>query len=972
MRRLALALVVALLASSARAELRLELVRDSLTGRHCRYREYVNGLATEHFVVEPCSESLSETRATVATDLHLIDGRVARRVVRTEGPLQPYAYDYDAVTGELLRRTPLFFRAKPARVFDPNPVAAIDDPSLQDRNDAASAVPANAYEDVVLDDVSESGPLRGPAAQIVDRQPPQVAPPDASASLLFDREQDGFEAVNAYFHIDRSQQHLQSLGYRGDRAVVPYSVEVDPHAASGSDNSFFVLSSTQPGRGALFYGDGGTDDAEDADLVVHEYGHAILEWISPGTFGGTFASEARAFSEGFGDYWAFSAHYAQRLASGRDPFCFADWDARCWEDDASQQCGYAPGSDCLRRLDSAKTMADYNRNESSGVEHQNGAIFSSALREILVTLANESGDVAEARRIADTILIESLFEAPPHPTFAVMAQRLLESDRLLYGGAHAATICAAMTTRGIVSDCAGALPRGELTLFQSPQRGLAIPENSIDGLVSTITIADTRAIESLAVRVDVAHTSRGDLRVELIAPDGTTVLLQEVSFERAPDIHATFGRDAVPAQPLTPLLGRSAAGTWTLRVRDLRALDSGTLLSWSLLLGFAGDAPQTQRPVGSERTMIPVVTHVNGVGPTAFRSDVRITNAADAPRNVTLIFTPSGADGRTEFVAIQAVLAAGETLAFDDVVASAFGTTGSGSLEVLGDVVVASRSYADTPRGTFGQQVPADSDVIALNDAPLLFAGLPIERQRWNLGITEVAGASGVVRITPGDAAAFDMTVAPFSHVQLAYAEADAAIEVVSGDARVVAYLSQIDDASGDAMFIPAMHARTDPRVAPAIDSGTWRSEVWNATELAYVHDGIAASSIVAGTAGALVASNDAQTRIVHGATSQYVPFMPERDGTQFVPFVEHTNAYRTNVGFVSSHAATAEVIVYDAAGVEVERHELATAGGLAQTPVIARVVYGRAIVRFTSGAGAAYASLVDDTSGDATFFGGN
>ncbi|MBV8517220.1 MAG: proprotein convertase P-domain-containing protein [Acidobacteria bacterium] len=968
MRSLVLALLVAL---SARADLRLELVRDSLTGRHCRYREYVDNLPTEHFIVAPCADAVAEPRATIASELRLIDGRVARRVIRSDAPLQPYAYDYDAVTGELLRRTPLFFRAKPARVFDPNPVVARNDPSLQDHNDASSAVPADAYEDVVLDDVAESGALRGPAAQIIDRQPPNVAPPDASASLLFDREQDGFEAVNAYFHIDRSQHYLQSLGYRGDRAVVPYAIEVDPHAASGSDNSFF-LPSTQPGRGTLFYGDGGTDDAEDADLVVHEYGHAILEWISPGTFSGAFASEARAFSEGFGDYWAFSAHYAQRLASGRDPFCFADWDARCWEDDASQQCGYAPGSDCLRRLDSTKTMADYNRNESSGVEHQNGAIWSSALREILVTLARETGNVDEARRIADTVLIESLFDAPPQPTYAVMAQRLLESDRLLYGRAHAPTICAAMSARGILTDCAGALPRGELTLFQSPQRGLAIPENSIDGVLSTITIDDPRAIASIAVRVDIAHPSRGDLRIELIAPDGTTVLLQPVSLERAADVHATFGRDAVPAEPLTPLLGHSAAGTWTLRVRDLRALDTGTLLSWALLIGF-GDTPQTQRPSSAaQRVMIPVVTHVYGVGAAAFRSDVRITNTADASRNATLIFTPSGADGRTDFVAMQASLAPGETLAFDDVVASAFGTTGSGSLEVLGDeLLVASRTYAETSRGTFGEQIPSQLESTARGEAPLLLSGLPLAAQRWNLGITEAGGSEGVARVTPPDGAAFDIAIAPFSHVQFAYGGPDAAIEVTTGDTRVVAYLSQIDDASGDAMFIPAAHARTGAAIAPAIDSGAWHSELWNANDADYIHDGLTGASLVAGTAGAFITDDNAQTRIVHDGTSQYVSFAPERDGAQFIAFVEHTNAYRTNVGFVSSHAATAEVIVYDAAGAEVERHELATAGGIAQTPVVARVANGRAVVRFTSGSGAAYASLIDTRSGDATFFAG-
>jgi len=349
-------MILALLLSfGAAPDLRLELVRHSLTGTHCRYREYVDGLPSDRYVVTPCPASALAApkiaAAAIASDgLLNVDGRVVRRVIAEERPLERFAYDYDVETGALVRRTPLFFNGKAARVFDPNPVAALNDPSLQDQNDAATAVPDSAYFDVELDDLAATGALRGPWVTMIDRQPPNTAPPDAASPLVFDRASDGFEDVNAYFHIDRTQRYLQSLGYTGDRAVAAYPVETDAHAVSGQDNSFFLPSLTQPGTGTLYFGEGGTDDAEDADLVVHEYTHAIQEWIAPGTFGGTFASEARALSEGISDYWAYSAHAERRVASGRDPFCFADWDVRCWEDDASQQCGYDPGTDCLRRL----------------------------------------------------------------------------------------------------------------------------------------------------------------------------------------------------------------------------------------------------------------------------------------------------------------------------------------------------------------------------------------------------------------------------------------------------------------------------------------------------------------------------------------------------------------------------------------------------------------------------------------------
>jgi subtilisin-like proprotein convertase family protein len=985
------------------ATLVLELVRHSLTGTHCRYREYVNDVPTETYVTRQCECAKSDdvvedrqsclsvfatTAPTGALDpragqaglpvLHQSpetaqplritrSGRLVRRVIVEEAPLQPFAYDYDATSGALVQRTPLFFNAQPARIFDPNPVAAIDDPSLQDRNDAASAVPEHAYETVEVD-------LRGPHARLFDRQSPNIPPPDPDGPLLFNREEDGFEAVNAYFHVDRTQRYLQSLGYTGERGVVPYAIEIDPHAANGADNSFFLPSFTRIGFGALHYGDGGTDDAEDADLVVHEYGHAILEWIAPSTFAGTFASESRALAEGFGDYLAYSRHVARRLASGRDPFCFADWDARCWEDAASERCAYQPGSDCLRRLDSALTMADYDRRESAGVEHRNGTIWSSALREIHQQLGGT---------IADTILIESFFDTPPHPTFAVAARRLIETDRMLYGAAHAEVICASMTARGILAGCDDR-PRGELTLFQSSARGIAIPDNNRDGITSRHTITDPRAIERLLVRVDITHATRGDLRLELAAPDGTLVVLQQTSSELTPDIHTTFGLTTPTEEPLDLLRGRSAAGEWQLIVRDLRTRDAGTLLSWGLLIQFADDAPLATRPRGERAQVIPVVTHLFGAGPTPFATDVRLSNPGLMRRTATLIYTRSGDAGRTSFSAIDAVLEPGQTLAFDDLVTSAFQTAGSGTLEILGDVVVMSRTYATTSRGTMGQQVPANLDSTALNAAPLLVAPFRGTTDRVNLGVTETAGGTGIVR-----AAGRDFAIAPFSHVQFATGHDTQTVRVLSGDARVVAYLSQIDNATSDPMFIPAQLPRgVRTLIAPAISArganGTqWATDVWStgpslqAEVIAGFTVPVTRSiDVLAGIfpLAALRITTDAVTmsRIRTDGMSQFVPLL-ERAGPieQQLLFIETAEPYRTNIGIVSDAPAFAEVVVYDAAGTEVTRTVLSTEGGVAQVQLTRRIVNGRATVRFLGGTGRAYASLVDNRTGDATYVDG-
>jgi subtilisin-like proprotein convertase family protein len=948
------------------AALVLELSRESLTGTHYRYREYVNGQPTETYVTRRVvwsAEAVASAFLFGCLDAQTCesesggdglrtpqDSRVVRREIVYEGPLEPYAHDYDVLTGALVRRTPLFFNAKPARVFDPNPVVTLNDPTLQDRNDAASAVPAAAYKDVTLDDAA----LHGPHVTLVDRQPRSITPPEGE--LVFDREEDGFEDVSAYFHIDRSQRHLQDLGYTGARAVVPYAIEVDAHAASGADNSFFLPSPAEAGKGVLYFGEGGTDDAEDADLLVHEYAHAIHEWIAPGTFGGAFSSESRALAEGLGDYWAFSAHAAARRASGRDPYCFADWDARCWQDTPSESCGYAEGTDCLRRLDSAKTMADYDTSESSGVEHRNGSIWASALREI---------HERAGRTVADTIVIESLFGAPPRPTFAVMAERLLQADRLLYQGAHAGAICSAMFTRGIVAQC-DTTPRGERTLFQSTAYGVTIPENSSVGVTSSIAIADPRAIEELSVRVDIDHPARGDLFVELTAPDGTKVLLHQLSSSRTPGIHTNFALD--------DFAGRSAAGTWTLFVADRRPRDAGTLQSWGLEIRFAGAGPVEERPRSAQSQVIPVVAHLFGQDG-AYVSDVRIANPSDGPRTATLIFTRSG----EETFAVQRLsLAAGQTVALDDVVERTFHTFGSGTLEIQGDVVAMSRLA--------GQQVPPAAGATALLVAPLA------ENARYNFGLAEVAGGRGVVRI--GDR---DIEILPFSHVQFPVGPELLEVNVVEGDARVAAYVSQI---AADAMFIAAEPAAERRVCAPAITEQTsgnpeWRSDAWFAsretgpllvdsfpggTAVAVVpavyedvlarlfHRTVTTSALCA----TLLANVFASSRIAHGTTTQAVPFLEPGPSAQHLLFVEHDGAYRTNIGIVSESGASAEVAVFDAAGVEIERFALSTAAGVAQREVRSVVTNGRAVVSFQLGAGYAYASVIDNATGDATFFPGS
>ena len=511
MRRLVVSLVLLFLAAAVNAQdLRLDYERESLLGTYRHYTQYVDGLPVlGGEVIERVAHdgTLRELHRSIATpspkhnliakstalaaaprgnvrDAQLVavndrgDARPAWRIVAEEKPHEPVAHYIDAATGALLVSQPLFAQiTAKGRVFDPNPVAKLNDPSLRDQNDSAAAVPDAAYSLVDLLELNPTGMLAGPNVQIVDTDAPSTPHADASQPLLFDRSQPQFEEVNVYFQIDRSQRYMQSLGYTGARRIVGYAIPVDPHSLSGADNSLYVGSSV-PGQGKLYLGDGGVDDAEDSDIVLHEFFHAVQDWIAPSAFFGTSSSQSRAMGEGFSDYWAYSSNYEAGLGSGRDPYCIADWDARCAGDDSGQNCGYPVGADCLRRVDSAKTMNDYINGDISGTEHKNGEIWSSALREIFDALVQRHG-VTDGRRMADTLVLESMFGAPSNPTYATIAKKLIDADRILNGGAHAATICSAFIARLILgsADCNRA-PRGDVTFVQSPQHGLSIPDNA--------------------------------------------------------------------------------------------------------------------------------------------------------------------------------------------------------------------------------------------------------------------------------------------------------------------------------------------------------------------------------------------------------------------------------------------------------------------------------------------------------------
>ncbi|MGW1244815.1 M4 family metallopeptidase [Streptomyces bobili] len=89
----------------------------------------------------------------------------------------------------------------------------------------------------------------------------------------------------------------------------------------------------------------------------------------------------------------------------------------------------------------------------------------------------------------------------------------------------------------------------------------------------TISGRSGNASTTTEVYVDIVHTYRGDLTVDLVGPDGTAYSLLNRSGGGADNVDQTFVVDA-SAQPVD--------GTWKLRVRDLASIDVGYIKRWQL------------------------------------------------------------------------------------------------------------------------------------------------------------------------------------------------------------------------------------------------------------------------------------------------------------------------------------------------------------------------------------------------------
>lgn len=253
--------------------------------------------------------------------------------------------------------------------------------------------------------------------KIADFSQPSINPVvSTSPQFFYTRNQDAFEDVNVMYHITQHREHLANLGFPN---LPSYQIEIDPHALQGSDQSFFSTNNT-PHR--IYMGEGGVDDAEDADVILHEFSHAVIYEAAPVT---QITIERGCIEEALCDY--FAASYSTSVSQFNSNLVF-NWDS-------GNGAIWSP----VRSVESNKDYAFTSF--KTGSYYKNTDILASCLMTINKTLG---------RNIADELVLEAIFNLTYNTNMPSFAGYMMMTDTLLYNGIHSELIYNAFIERNIV------------------------------------------------------------------------------------------------------------------------------------------------------------------------------------------------------------------------------------------------------------------------------------------------------------------------------------------------------------------------------------------------------------------------------------------------------------------------------------------------------------------------------------------
>ena len=277
-----------------------------------------------------------------------------------------------------------------------NPIGLIHSASIKTDPEARS---------VQLDNLDNGLQLTGKFVRVDNQVADNATAVDGK--FIFNTDSTHYHEVMVYHHINEAHKYIKSLGVDLPDRAIPATVHFND-----DDNSFY-----SPDKKALFFGDGGVPDSADADIILHEWGHSVVDSLC-GLQGG-WGSQGGAMHEGFGDYVA---------ATFFDDPNVGEWDSSAYSDS-----GY------LRTLNNTKVFPD----DLQQNVHDDGEIWSATLWDLRKQLG---------KQIADELVFHSLKFLPEKSLFKDGLVAILSVDQLRFNEKYRKSILKVFFKRGIKMD----------------------------------------------------------------------------------------------------------------------------------------------------------------------------------------------------------------------------------------------------------------------------------------------------------------------------------------------------------------------------------------------------------------------------------------------------------------------------------------------------------------------------------------
>lgn len=451
-------------------------------------------------------------------------GRLAWKVVvSARAPVGLWEVIVDANTGEAIE-APLNRMCTVdgvGKVFTPNPVVSSGVNNLTD----ASVIAESEYKPVTLFSLDNSGKLIGAYSQVHPSLGSPVVRPTFDFSDLR-RTTVQYDEEQVYWAIDFGERVYQALGYTAANgaAVMNFPIKVYAHNSltwGNQDNSSFSGNNIDgTGTGILEFGTGGVDDAQDSEIIWHEWGHATLWNQRPGISQNV---NCEGMGEGWGDYLAGTLS-KRTLGAPSYGVTVGEWDA----------VSYNPGNPAfLRRLDTSR----FYPNTGGNCEvHNAGETWSHSLWDY----DNQVGPDT-----ALDVALEGNFMLPLSPTQVQGAAAYITADQMLNQGATAAQINNAFRERHTVAGTV--VPVVHTPGITFPGSGSAFLRNSATSGPADITIGfGSTAMTELVGDWD----GNGSDTIGAYLPAGGGFFLRNANTPGGADVTLSFGPGTSDYVPL--------------------------------------------------------------------------------------------------------------------------------------------------------------------------------------------------------------------------------------------------------------------------------------------------------------------------------------------------------------------------------------------------------------------------------------